>query len=208
MAGRTSFGPSLMAIARWRPTPSPRRAVSVISWRRSRTRPTASRPPRNTLLALVYEGRNDLGNTKAGDGKRYKGGGLSSAPAGRTIAPFTKWIREKQPTAPDFEVKNPTLIEQFPWALLSAIWFWTTRGLNAFADRDDITRITKKINGGTNGLADRKIYLKRARSIWGGADIPVPTSDDDVKALQGDLVALGYDVKVGRRQRPEDQSGG
>ncbi len=112
---------------------------------------------------------------------------------------------EKQPTASDFEAL-PDLVEQFPWALLSAIWFWTTRGLNAFADRDDITRITKKINGGTNGLADRKIYLKRARSIWGSADIPVPTSDDDVKALQGDLVALGYDVKVDGDSGPKTKA--
>ena len=52
---------------------------------------------------------------------------------------------------------DPTL------AVDAAGWFWETKGLNAWADTDDINKITKRVNGGYNGLEDRKAYLKRAK---------------------------------------------
>ena len=51
-------------------------------------------------------------------------------------------------------------------AVKSAMWYWQTRGLNAFADKDDVMTITKRINGGTNGLASRKAYLARAKAVF------------------------------------------
>lgn len=50
---------------------------------------------------------------------------------------------------------------------MSAAWFWSSRGLNGLADMDDILSITKRINGGTNGLDDRKLRLKRAKEVLG-----------------------------------------
>ena len=50
---------------------------------------------------------------------------------------------------------------------MAAGWFWDSRGLNSFADRDDILTITKRINGGTNGLEDRKKRLERAKKALG-----------------------------------------
>jgi putative chitinase len=49
-------------------------------------------------------------------------------------------------------------------AVETAAWFWSARGLNALADDDDIERITRVINGGTNGLPDRRAYLARAKA--------------------------------------------
>jgi putative chitinase len=43
------------------------------------------------------------------------------------------------------------------------MWFWKTKGLNELADKDAFLIITKRINGGTNGLLDRQKYLNRAK---------------------------------------------
>ena len=50
--------------------------------------------------------------------------------------------------------------------MLSALWFWNKNGLNALADKDDVTSITKRINGGTNGLAHRTQLLTKYKKEW------------------------------------------
>ena len=52
-------------------------------------------------------------------------------------------------------------------ALDVAGWFWAKRGLNAIADADDLTTLTKRINGGLNGLDDRRRLLNRSKSLLG-----------------------------------------
>ena len=107
----------------------------------------------------AYEGRKDLGNTKKGDGVRYKGRGLIQI-TGR--ANYKKYA--------DFcgfdVVANPELLELPLGATKSAMWYWQTHGLNQQADKDDVLTITKRINGGTNGLASRKAYLARAKQVF------------------------------------------
>lgn len=106
----------------------------------------------------AYEGRKDLGNTQKGDGVRYKGRGLIQI-TGR--ANYKKYA--------DFcgfdVVAKPELLEQPLGATKSAMWYWQTHGLNQLADKDDDLTITKRINGGTNGLADRRKYLARAKQV-------------------------------------------
>lgn len=161
-----------------------------------------------------YEGRADLGNTQPGDGSRFRGHGLIQVTGRANHADFTAWIKRRYPEAPDF-VAEPEALSEFPWALMSAFWFWDTRGLNALADRDDVVAVTKKVNGGTNGLADRKAALKRAKAAFGAEPAPVaapkpakpltdravpPTliSDDEaqpefaIRGAQERLIALGY----------------
>ena len=46
-------------------------------------------------------------------------------------------------------------------------WYWSQRGINALADRDDLTAVTRAINGGLNGLADRRALLARAKAAYG-----------------------------------------
>lgn len=110
----------------------------------------------------AYEGRKDLGNVHRGDGVRYKGRGLIQLTGRANYRAFTGWMRSFMPDAPDFEAQ-PDLVEDFPWAGWSAIWFWTVKKLNVVADRDDLVRITKLINGGRNGLDDRERRLAIAR---------------------------------------------
>lgn len=103
----------------------------------------------------AYEGRRDLGNTQPGDGKRYKGRGLIQL-TGRH-----NYMQAGNAMGVDL-VNNPTLAAQFPHALRIAGWYWHTRRLNALADDDNVITITRKINGGLNGIDDRKRYLARA----------------------------------------------
>lgn len=106
----------------------------------------------------AYEGRKDLGNTVKGDGKRYKGRGIFQL-TGRANY---KAIGDKLGVN---LVDNPDLAATGEISVQTALEYWKSRGLNAFADKDDVLTITKKINGGTNGLDDRKQYLAKAKTI-------------------------------------------
>lgn len=107
-----------------------------------------------------YEGRKDLGNTQKGDGIKFKGRGLIQL-TGRN-----NYQKYKQFCGYDV-VAKPALLSQPVGAIRSAMWFWQTHGLNELADADDFLTITKKINGGTNGLESRKNYLKKAKQALG-----------------------------------------
>ena len=103
----------------------------------------------------AYEGRTDLGNVEIGDGVTFKGRGLIQLTGRANYAAISKAL------GIDF-VSNPELLETPKYATLSACWFWNSRGLNALADADNFLAITKKINGSTNGLTQRELYLDRA----------------------------------------------
>ncbi|SMF95233.1 putative chitinase [Methylomagnum ishizawai] len=107
----------------------------------------------------AYEGRKDLGNTQPGDGKRFKGRGLIQL-TGRTNYTHYGEARGKDYTT---DATAKLLATDPVVAVDVSCWFWTTRDLNGFADKDDILTITKRINGGTNGLDDRKEKLVRAK---------------------------------------------
>ncbi|HRB84734.1 MAG TPA: glycoside hydrolase family 19 protein [Acinetobacter johnsonii] len=106
----------------------------------------------------AYEGRKDLGNTQVGDGKRFKGRGPIQL-TGR--ANYRKY---GQQLGIDFE-NNPDIVALPSVGLLVACKFWSDNDLNALADKDDVLTITRRINGGTNGLADRKAHLAKLR-LW------------------------------------------
>lgn len=107
----------------------------------------------------AYEGRADLGNTEAGDGVRYKGRGLIQI-TGRANYAACSTALFGYPTK---LLNEPELLEQPVYACRSATWFWQTHGLNELADQGDFLRITKRINGGTNGYQDRCAYFDRAK---------------------------------------------
>lgn len=113
---------------------------------------------RELASGAAYEGRKDLGNTQPGDGKKYRGRGLIQI-TGR--ANYTACMM-----ALDIDcVEHPELLEQPVNACRSAGWFWKTHGLNALADAGDQVRVTKRINGGTNGLADRLALFAAAQRV-------------------------------------------
>ncbi|RMO19230.1 Chitinase [Pseudomonas amygdali pv. morsprunorum] len=62
-------------------------------------------------------------------------------------------------------INHPELLELPQHAAMSAAWFWHRAGLNTLADKGDFLTITKRINGGTNGLADRQALYERALEV-------------------------------------------
>ncbi|MBA4259171.1 MAG: hypothetical protein C0446_08400 [Chitinophaga sp.] len=101
----------------------------------------------------AYEFRKDLGNIYPGDGVKFKGRGLIQL-TGRSN--YERFGRE---VGIDL-LKEPHLVETFPLALQSALSYWYKRNINKAADRGDFELTTRLINGGLNGYADRKRYLK------------------------------------------------
>lgn len=106
----------------------------------------------------AYEGRKDLGNTQKGDGVRYKGRGMIQITGRANYKAYSNY------TKIDF-VNNPQKLEELKHAIDSAGWFWKTRNLNELADKDDVVAITKRINGGKNGLDSRIQILTLCKSI-------------------------------------------
>ena len=107
-----------------------------------------------------YEGRDDLGNTQPGDGVRFKGRGLIQLTGRENYAKFSKAMNQ------DF-IAQPQLLAQSPWAIWAAGWYWNDKHLNEYADRDDLEQVTRIVNGGQNGLEDRRDYLQKAKSVLG-----------------------------------------
>ena len=96
----------------------------------------------------AYEGRVGLGNNQAGDGRRYKGRGPIQL-TGRS-----NYRRVGRLIGIDLEA-HPEIVSHPSLGLLVGCVFWSEAGLNALADADNLDRITRRINGGTNGLQDR-----------------------------------------------------
>lgn len=104
----------------------------------------------------AYEGRKDLGNTEPGDGVKFKGRGLIQITGRSNYTAYMNYCK--------FDVvDNPELLERPLGAVKSSMWYWNIHGLNRLADSDDLKAITKAINGGYNGLAERERYLQRAK---------------------------------------------
>lgn len=103
-----------------------------------------------------YEGRADLGNTQANDGFRYKGRGPLQLTGRANYRDYGARL------GLDLE-GNPALAATPEVGLRIALEFWKVKGLNALADKDDIVAITRRVNGGSNGLADRTAKLAQIK---------------------------------------------
>ena len=118
----------------------------------------------------AYEGRRDLGNTQPGDGRRFKGRGLIQLTGRANYSAYQAAIADAYPGI-DLLATPEILSTDTLLAADVAGWFWSRAGLNTWADRDDVRHITRRINGGYNGLADRVGLLNRAeRAIIGTGD--------------------------------------
>lgn len=109
----------------------------------------------------AYEGREDLGNTRPGDGVRFKGRGPMQL-TGRA-----NYRAAGAALGLDLE-NNPQLASQPAIGFRTAAWFWKEHGLNELADNKEFDRITKRINGGYNGKISRDNYYKKALEALGG----------------------------------------
>jgi putative chitinase len=107
----------------------------------------------------VYSGR--MGNTEDGDGAKYIGRGLIQLTGKDNYMAFGEAIGEDL-------VANPQLVEEPRYAALSAGWFFNKRNLNALADVMDIETMSKRINGGTIGMADRIAKINKVLDVLTG----------------------------------------
>ncbi len=95
---------------------------------------------------MVYNAR--LGNTAPGDGWKYRGRGLIQ------LTGKSNYRKCGEAMGLDL-VPHPELLEQPESAAMSAAWFWSANGLNELADAGQFEKITKRLNGGLTGQADR-----------------------------------------------------
>ena len=105
------------------------------------------------IASKVYAGR--MGNTTPEEAGKYIGRGLIQLTGKDNYKTASDALNEDL-------LANPQLVEEPRYAALSAGWFWNKKGLNAMADSMDIETMTKRINGGTIGLDDRKAKINMA----------------------------------------------
>ena len=113
---------------------------------------------RELASGMAYEGRVNLGNVIAGDGVRFKGRGLLQVTGRANYAACGVALGLDL-------LAWPELLEQTVYACRSAGWFWQSRGLNRLADAGDQEQLTRRINGGVNGLAERLALYQTARKV-------------------------------------------
>lgn len=106
----------------------------------------------------VYCNRMGNRSESSGDGWKYRGRGLIQLTGKNNYKAFADWIGDPR------IINDPDLVAA-EYAVHSAIFFWDKHNLNKIADKDDVVRLTKRINGGTNGLAHRKELLNKANGL-------------------------------------------
>jgi putative chitinase len=121
----------------------------------------ASLPNKAEAIAnRIYANRMGNGDEASGDGYRYCGRGLIQLTGKSNYSNFADSIE-----TPVEQV--PAYLETFEGAVQGACWFWETNNLNQYADSNDILTMTKRINGGTIGLEDRKQHYAHALHVFG-----------------------------------------
>lgn len=145
------------------------------------------RPADQVAIAnTVYGGSwglANLGNTQHGDGWNFRGRGPMQLTGRANYARHRDRLRSRLARAvPDFEA-DPDAVQRPEWGAWVAADFWDMRGLNALADADHFALITRRINGGTNGMEDRQRRWELARRVLAAASTtPAPIEDRSTPA--------------------------
>lgn len=120
-----------------------------------------SKPNKQAAIAnRIYGGRMGNGDESSGDGYRFCGRGLIQLTGRSNYQSFADSLEMNINDVPDY-------LATFEGAAQSACWFWETNKLNQWADAGDILTLTKRINGGTIGLEDRKKHYDHALHVLG-----------------------------------------
>lgn len=109
----------------------------------------------------IYGNRMGNRDEASGDGYRFRGSGFLQ------LTGHSNFYHAGQALGVDF-VMQPELVRTPRYAAQTAGWFWQTHRLNQYADSGDILTMTKRINGGTIGLEDRKKHIEHALHVLGG----------------------------------------
>ena len=125
-----------------------------------------AKPNKQEAIAnRIYANRMGNGDESSGDGYRFRGRGLIQLTGRSNYQNFADSIEvDGRPLKID---EVPAYLETFEGAAQSACWFWETNNLNKWADEGDILTLTKRINGGTIGLEDRKKHYEHALHVLG-----------------------------------------
>lgn len=121
-----------------------------------------------TAAQRGYEGRKDLGNIVPGDGYRYRGRGFIQVTGRHNYSRFSEWAyRNKYVDKQNYFVDNPDALLEDKFAFLSVVWYWTYErpDINSLSDAQNIVAVTQRINGGQNGIGDRRSRYGNARAV-------------------------------------------
>lgn len=158
----------------------------------------------------AYEGRADLGNTQPGDGVRFKGRSWIQITGRLNYTRLSQWAFDKGLVGhSDYFVQEPYKLAQDEYAGLGAAWYWVVArpDTNQAADRRDLDRVTRYINGGISGIEDRRARYSRALSMGDqlltlisapGGDFMPALSDDEQREL---LDLARQQAKIRRQSR-------
>lgn len=120
-----------------------------------------AKPNKQAAIAnRIYGGRMGNGDESSGDGYRFCGRGLIQLTGRSNYQSFADSLEMNINDVPEY-------LATFEGAAQSACWFWETNKLNQWADAGDILTLTKRINGGTIGLEDRKKHYEHALHVLG-----------------------------------------
>lgn len=139
------------------------------------------------IANVIYASRMDNGDTASGDGWRFRGGGILQLTGRYNYTQFAKEMEISPEEATDY-------VRTKKGALDSACWFWDTNNINKYCDNQDIVGMTKRINGGTIGLDDRKKHYIHALDVLGG-DYEEPAIDYNVTVRKGSRGAVVAEVQ-------------
>lgn len=112
----------------------------------------------------VYANRMGNGDESSGEGWKFRGRGMLMITGKNNYKALTEWAKKNGIDA-DY-LNNPDLLLREADSIISALWYWSVNNINQYADKDDILTITKRINGGTNGLADRKTQTAKFKKMF------------------------------------------
>lgn len=118
------------------------------------------------IASHTYANRMGNGAPESGDGWRYRGRGLIQLTGKANYEAIGDVVRGVDPDAPDF-VANPDAVKEPRWSAMAAAAFWSERGLNDLADAQRFRDITRRINGGENGMDHRLKLYRRALAAFG-----------------------------------------
>ena len=145
------------------------------------------------IANVIYANRMGNGDTASGEGFAFRGRGIVQLTGKDNYSAFALSIKMTLPDVIEY-------VQTKKGALESACWYWNSRNINAACDANDITKMTKLVNGGTIGLDDRKRHYEQALAVLGGA-VPAPithasaipgvlkkgSTGENVKRMQAEL---------------------
>ena len=148
------------------------------------------------IANVIYANRMDNGNADSGDGWRFRGGGILQLTGRYNYTEFGEDVEMSAEEAVDY-------VRTKKGALDSACWFWDENNINKHCDNMDIVKMTKRINGGTIGLEDRKKHYVHALDVLGG-DYEEPEVEYNQTIRQGSRGPLVAEVQEKLDIQPAD----